>query len=713
MFRLSAPIVVFLIASLTAQSADWSLSENPELARYFETEVSRIERDNSLLKFQSLHEWTAAKPQLRQQLFANLGLSPLPQKTPLHVQITGRVDEDEFTVENLHFQSSPGLYVTANLYLPKERSEPVPAVLYVCGHGRVAKDGVSYGNKAHYQHHGAWFARNGYACLTIDTLQLGEIEGIHHGTYRYNRWWWNGRGYTSAGVEAWNCIRALDYLESRPEIDSQRFGVTGRSGGGAYSWWIAALDDRIQCAVPVAGITTLRNHVVDGCVEGHCDCMYMVNTSRWDYATVAALVAPRPLLISNTDKDRIFPLDGVVAVHSQVRHIYDLYEKPGQLGLHITEGPHRDTQELRVHAFRWLNRWLKQDEDLIETTAQKMFEPEQLRVFHELPKDERNTTIDDDFVPAVPPMDQSRRERILSDQTTWIDLSLQSLRNQCFAAWPDRDPMWQPDNSVRVTSIAEPANSTPQKKNLSLQRLHFNSQQHVPLFMDLLTHKSNNSDLKSLKSVQVFITDDARWEQCEQLISGDADVDASDRIPIVPLLLKHVEKPGSAVVVFCPRGAGAHRWNGDDKKQIQIRRRFQLIGTTADAMRVWDIRRAMQVLRSECSGLVDLHLAAAGGTIELGLIASLFEPPVTSIRIDSLPTSREERPVILNQDRTLHQEELLALAAHRNSLVLNETICDQYEQILNLSSNGQWTGEHIRKQLQPTEEGSARPAQGR
>ncbi len=62
-------------------------------------------------------------------------------------------------------------------------------------------------------------------------------------------------------------IRALDYLERRPEVDAERIGVTGRSGGGAYSWWVAALDDRIRAAVPVAGITTLRNHVVDGCVE--------------------------------------------------------------------------------------------------------------------------------------------------------------------------------------------------------------------------------------------------------------------------------------------------------------------------------------------------------------------------------------------------------------------------------------------------------------
>ena len=134
-------------------------------------------------------------------------------------------------------------------------------------------------------------------------------------------------------------IDGRDYLETRPEVDPARFGVTGRSGGGAYSWWVTALDDRIKVAVPVAGITDLWNYVVDGAVEGHCDCMFIVNTYRGDYPLVAALAAPRPLLISNSDKDKIFPLDGVVRLHEKVRRIYRLYGAEDKLGLQITEGP--------------------------------------------------------------------------------------------------------------------------------------------------------------------------------------------------------------------------------------------------------------------------------------------------------------------------------------------------------------------------------------
>ena len=223
-------------------------------------------------------------------LLEMLGLDPLPARSPLcSPSSRERSKATSVIVEKLHFQSLPGLYVTANLYRPPNRTDRCRPFSMSADTDGVKKDGISLGNKTQYQHHGAWFARNGYVCLTIDTIQLGEIEGIHHGTYREGMWWWNNRGYTPAGVEAWNCVRSLDYLQSRRKSMDSGLASPGRSGGGAYSWWIAAIDDRIQAAVPVAGITSLKNHVVDGCVEGHCDCMFMVNTYRWDYPMVAAL----------------------------------------------------------------------------------------------------------------------------------------------------------------------------------------------------------------------------------------------------------------------------------------------------------------------------------------------------------------------------------------------------------------------------------------
>jgi len=636
-----------------------SLAENPELADFFENEVRRLERANELSQYESRAAWERARPALREELFDMLGLSPRPASLPLQASVTGVTEHPDFLVERVHFQSLPGLYVTGNLYHPREQKEPLPTVLYVCGHGQVKKDGVSFGNKTHYHYHGSWFARNGYVCLIIDTLQLGEIEGIHHGTYRMNRWWWNSRGYTPAGVEAWNCIRALDYLQTRPEVDSHRLGVTGRSGGGAYSWWIAALDDRIQCAVPVAGITSLRDHVVNGCIEGHCDCMFMVNTFRWDFARVAALVAPRPLLISNTDKDPIFPLEGVVDIHRQVRHIYRLYEADHQLGLQITEGPHEDTQELHIHAFRWFNRFFRDDKSLIEKTAVRFFDPTQLKVFSELPVDQVNTRIDEIFVPAAEALSA---DQILERQELLPVEFLARLSDRCFRAWP---PVEEVSRAVIVNAVdAAPVDAEPSQ----VSQITFESQPFVSLRLDI-RHPTAVA-LTDLREVTLHVgSGESQQNPAELTIPG-----TQARIAV---------RPGS----FGP-------WRGNEAKQIQIARRFQLLGMTIDGMRVWDIRRALQVLREQCPNLKTLVLRADPGMESLVQLASLYEPPVSQLVLPQIVAETALQPSILNLTRTLPLEILPVLAAQK-AHILTQTEATSAPLSSRVTADPRWQGQPI------------------
>ena len=184
LFRLLC-LLLLLPVSLQGQGPDEidTTRGDQMLANYFQLRTAALE-DRFLEGINSKEDWLAKRPQYVKQLHEMLGLDPMPTRTPLNATVTGTTDHEEFTVENVHFQSRPGLYVTGNLYVPKQRDEKLPAILYVCGHGRVKQDGVSYGNKVHYHHHGSWFARTAM-CLTIDTLQLGEIEGIHHGTYSH------------------------------------------------------------------------------------------------------------------------------------------------------------------------------------------------------------------------------------------------------------------------------------------------------------------------------------------------------------------------------------------------------------------------------------------------------------------------------------------------------------------------------------------------
>lgn len=627
------------------------------LAKYFQMQTARLS-ERVFAGIETLEDWEMHRDEFRRQLFEMLGLDPMPERTPLEPVVTGTTEHEEFVVERLHFQSMPGLYVTGNLYRPKEQDEPLPAILYVCGHGRVKKDGISYGNKASYQHHGGWFARHGYVCLMIDTIQLGEIEGMHHGTYRHGMWWWNNRGYTPAGVEAWNGIRALDYLQSRPEVDGDRLGVTGRSGGGAYSWWVAALDERIKAAVPVAGITSMQNHVVDGCIEGHCDCMYMVNTYQWDFPLVAALVAPRPLLISNTDKDRIFPLDGVVDVYTKVREIYSLYDAEDKLGLHITEGPHLDTQELRIHAFRWMNRHLRDDESLIEKPAVKFFEPEELKVFEDLPADERVTDIHETFVPRVDATElPSSRVEFESARDRWM----LELNEKVFRGWPTAAEA----ASLDVTEVA-----TGERNGIRVRAFEYTSQQPYRLHFYVVEPAERKSTPRGL-SVVIQNTQEA-WES---LASGLAVVipDHFERAAHIKPDEERWERttkvasiPTTSFVYCVPRGIGFTEWDRDERERTHIRRRFMLLGQTVDAMRIYDVRRALQAL-----DMIDTfstrvrHLHAGRVGAAWATYASLYEDRIEGLHFYDLPTSHRDGPFLLNVNRYLDMPQVALMAADR------------------------------------------------
>lgn len=648
------------------------------IAEYFRLETEQLRRAG-LADIQSLEDWQSRRDTFKAQLLEMLGLDPLPEKTPLRATVTGRVTQDEFVVEKIHFQSRPGLYVTGNLYLPKQVDQKLPAILYVCGHGGVKKDGVSFGNKVHYQHHGEWFARNGYVCLTIDTLQLGEIEGIHHGTYNHDMWWWLNRGYTPAGVEAWNCVRALDYLETRPEVDVNRFGVTGRSGGGAYSWWIAAIDERIKAAVPVAGITDLQNHVVDGCVEGHCDCMYMINTYRWDYAQVAAMVAPRALLISNTDSDRIFPLDGVVRTFESVRRIYALHGAADRVALNITAGGHKDTQELRVHAFRWFNQHLKNDDGLIEKTAVKFFEPPELRVFEKLPEDERNTQIHESFVAHAPP------PTIPADAQAWDaarDARMKYLQERSFAGWPAQDGELAVQKAFSV-----------ERDGIQLTAYDFVSQSPIALRI----YVARRAGLERADLTVLNVLDDQAWDEFlatarpafEQELAGE-NLPAEDRTGFEAWQKMFRSFPW-AMAYVAPRGVGPTAWDQSTRKQTQHRRRFYLLGQTLDGMRVYDTRRAIQALRTQAEFVeTPLWLQAQRSMAGVALYASLFEPEIRRLDLYELSPSHRDGPYLLNVSRFVDLRETVAMAAQRSQVVLYTEDPEPWKYVADVAAGLGW-----------------------
>jgi dienelactone hydrolase len=648
-----ALLLTLLMQSAAAARVIESAPLDPALADYFKTQTAELSA-SCLGNVHSLKDWQAERGKLRREAAEMLGLDPLPERTDLKPVITGTLDGGTFTVEKLYFQSRPHLYVTANLYLPKHITKPIPAILYLCGHTQVASNGVSYGNKVAYQHHAVWFAQHGYACLIIDTLQYGEIEGHHAGTYSEGAWWWNSRGYTPAGVETWDAMRALDYLVSRPEVDATRIGVTGRSGGGAYSWFLAALDDRVKVIAPVAGITDLQNYLVDGTVDDHCDCMFLVNTYRWDYPQLAALAAPRPLLLANTDTDAHFPLSGVLQTYDQVKRIYGLYRATTNFGLVIGPGPHADTQNLQVPVFRWFNFYLKGQDPLINEAAVKMFTPQQLKVFDKIPADQINTTIEYSFVPQAP------TPAIPATPAAWRQMRdqwMNDLREKCFAGWPTDS---SPPKIHRLFS--ETAGG------IDYEAYDFQSQPEVTLRLYLMRPTASAAPSRILMRVAGSSVGNPAADTRDISPHMRDIMNAFGFTGDVLAWMRNIQTDGTACAVFQPRALGA-----EDNGKTQVRRRFMLLGQTLDGMRVWDICRAVQALRS-LDGFNRAPLQVEGEKA-MGvdvLYASLFTTGINGLDLRHIPASHMDKnsPDYLNVLKYLDIPEAAAMAAERCPLRL-------------------------------------------
>jgi cephalosporin-C deacetylase-like acetyl esterase len=570
-------------------------------------------------------QWEARRPKLHQQYLEMLGLWPLPERTPLNAQITGTLEREEgFRVEKLHFQSRPHLYVTANLYLPRDArpGAKLPAVLYVCGHSGRGRDG----NKTAFQHHGMWFATHGYVCLMIDTLQLGEIAGIHHGTYRYDRWWWQARGYAPSAVECWNGMRALDYLQSRPEVDPDRLAVTGISGGGAATFWIAAADERVKVAVPVSGMADLEDYVGGKVVNGHCDCMFLINTFRWPWTTIAALVAPRPLLFENSGHDPIFPMNANDRIRARLEKLYGFYTNRTErlLDIGVTPGGHSDNPELRLMAYRWINWHLKGSNAPVTEPELPAFEGKQLRAFpDDLPADELNTTIDELFVPLA----TNAPPKTAEEFRAWREDRLAELRRLVFRPLPDKFE-WKTG-----LELGRRLGRKPQVGSLM-------TAPGITTHWKYFAASSGKADRK--RWLVVLGPDepfDAKPDWVAKL-AGDA-----------------------AVLLVAPGGTGPTRWQ--DPAPFTIQRSLALLGRTVDGDRVRDVLAAAgQVLRAESNP--KWIIAGRGQAGVIAAYAALFEPRLSEVAVVDPPASHRDGPIFLNVLRVLDVPDALGMLAPRS-----------------------------------------------
>ncbi len=352
---------------------------------------------SSLATPMTMAQFKATEAERRQRWLEMLGLDPLPKRSPLEAQVTGTLERGNYVVEKVHFQSVKGAYVIGNLYRPAHVTGRLPAVLYLCGHTKGKASPT-------YQANPRWFAEHGYIALVLDPIQLGESQGLHHGTYREGRWDWQSRGYSPIGTEVWNGMRALDYLETRADVDADKLGVTGLSGGGVVSWCLGAADPRLKAVVPVCQSGSIEHVAVDRATDGHCDCAFWINTYRWCWPDIGALIAPRAFLIASGSEDILWRPYAYRDVAHRIRHQYAAIDASDNFDLVEDLAPHGYTPKLRKAIFEFFNKHLKGDGTPVTDDVTSFVEPdENLLVFGgKLPEHDRMRTIDKDLVPRGP-----------------------------------------------------------------------------------------------------------------------------------------------------------------------------------------------------------------------------------------------------------------------------------------------------------------------
>ncbi|MEA1952111.1 MAG: prolyl oligopeptidase family serine peptidase, partial [Planctomycetota bacterium] len=310
--------------------------------------------------------------QRRMHAFFVEQLGGFPKRTPLNAKVTGKLNRDGYRIEKIIYESQPRLYVTALLYLPDEKTcsikPPYPGVLFPCGHSTNGKACEAY------QRGCVLLAKNGFVVLCYDPIEQGERYQLLHkngkprvgGTRGHNATNISSMplGRNTATYRIWDGMRGIDYLQTRKEVDPQRIGCTGNSGGGTLTSYIMALDERVDCAAPSCYLTDSRRLL---------DTIGPQDAEQNIFAQVAygmgldeyvIMRAPRPTLMCTATKD-FFDIDGAWKTFRSAKRIYGRLDFAERMDLVETDAKHGFSTQLRVGAVRWMRRWLLKIDDAI------------------------------------------------------------------------------------------------------------------------------------------------------------------------------------------------------------------------------------------------------------------------------------------------------------------------------------------------------------
>jgi cephalosporin-C deacetylase-like acetyl esterase len=559
--------------------------------------------ESALKNIEGKEDWQEIRDSRYNEMVQMLSLKDIPlqgQRSPLNVKKTGTIQMDGYRIEKLYYESLPGLYVPANLYIPDNITEPRPAILYQCGHARS--------QKVHYQPHPHRYAQLGFVCLIVETVQYGEVFGEHWGCYA-NGWFnWYSRGYTPAGVETWNGIRGLDLLSEMPEVDPEKLGVTGISGGGALTWYIAAIDPRIKAAATVCGNSTMEAQICTRTIDGHCDCMMFTNTYGRDFHDLGALIAPRPLFIAQADRDGLNTIESATEVYESLKKFYGLFGAEENIDFISTPGGHSYHPNSRKAIFSFFIQHLMNKiippEDIADVPTEALLSEADLRVYVDgPPADDITTTIQDSFIQKPVPPDFTS----ISELEVYRDEIIELLKEKSFQAFPEHTTPFGEKMEFRTLDRAA----------FGSEIFGFNTEADWRLKLDI-RYRSQRNGKKPLMIV-LRNPDEQRWDS-EAFISG-----LNDDWNVAYMEL---------------RGIGETGWAPE--LQWHVRRAAAWTGLTIASMRVYDLLRTIEFAR----GLPDVDagqigIAARGEMASIALYAALLDGNCKTLILQNPPPTQD------------------------------------------------------------------------
>lgn len=368
-----APLAL-LLACVAAEPEDLTCltdAQRAEAALYGQLQreagAALDRRAEAFEQLQTSEDIRAYQQRLREFFVRQLG--GFPERTPLNAQTVGTIKAEGYRIEKVIFESQPQHHVTANLYLP-DGDGPFPGVAVSSGHSRTAK------TAAYNQRFGIMLARHGMAALCYDPIGQGERSQIldeagqpqFSGTTTEHFLIGVGSiliGRNTARYRIWDGMRAIDYLASRPEIDAERIGFTGCSGGGTLTSYVMALDERVACAAPACYLTTFRRLIDTIGPQDAEQNIYGQVAFGLDQPDYVLLRAPRPTLISATTGD-FFDIAGTWDNFRQAKRIYARLGRPEQVDLVEVEGTHGVQPQNLAAIAHWMQRWLLERDEPVE-----------------------------------------------------------------------------------------------------------------------------------------------------------------------------------------------------------------------------------------------------------------------------------------------------------------------------------------------------------